>query len=197
MTQDSTPKFRPLPALLMVLILAALAVGGWWLKTQPPSSPSNTAPPAKSLNPPNTSQKVTLTLYLPNANAMLEKHTTEEALATPLHFKNLAPVAFSLLQKEAPGDFPAGTKLLGVQTQGKDVAVLNFNSNFNAPAFWQGSSRTLMTVYSIVNTITALPADDFKAQEVLFLVDGKPIEVLGDLEVHDPLKPDQQWVEQH
>jgi hypothetical protein len=55
----------------------------------------------------------------------------------------------------------------------------------------------MMGTYSIVNTITALPADDFKAQQVQFFIEGKPIAVLGELDVQDPLKPDMQWLQKN
>jgi spore germination protein GerM len=198
MAQDNQNNFRPLPIVLMVLILAAVAAGSWWVKTHPSAPVVNTAGMTSPLPGTSTSRQhhqVSITLFIPNDNAMLEKHTVEDDAATSTHFKDLAQSAFTLLQSKSPGNFPAGTKLLGIQTGNDGTASLNFNSSFANSSFWHGSARTLMTTYSIVNTITALQADDFKAQQVQFLVEGKPVGALGGLDVHDPLKADMQWVQ--
>jgi hypothetical protein len=199
MTPDNQTNFRPLPIVVMVLILAAVAVGGWWLKNHPTSPTLNTATMPTSSFPAQTSSQepVELTLFVPNDNAMLEKHSVKDSIGSSAHFADLAKDAFTLLQEKAPDNFPAGTKLLDVKTNDDGTAVLNFNSKFNDSSFWHGSARTLMGTYSIVNTITAIPADDFRAQQVQFQVEGKPIAVLGELDVNDPLKPEMQWVQQN
>lgn len=196
MTTDNQPRFRALPLVLMVLVLAALAAGGWWLKSRPTNPIQNTAgvlAPIPSSNniPP---QHVSITLYLPNANAMLEKHVVEANVSQ--HFKPLAKKAIALMMEKSPDNFPTGTKLLDVETGTNDVATINFNENFTDNSFWQGSARTMMTVYSIVNTIADLSADDFNAQKVKIVVNGESPEVLGALEVNDPLTPDMQLVAQ-
>lgn len=199
MTQDNPTNFRPLPVVLMVLILAAVALGGWWLKSQPPSPVLNTAgmtTPSPEVKAPNN-KNITLTLFIPNDNAMLEKHAVTDTNRTSAHFADLAQNAFALLLQKAPANFPKETKLINVKTNPDGTAILNFNSKFNDSSFWHGSALTLMGTYSIVNTMTALPADDFKAQQVQFQVEGKPIAVLGGLDVHDPLKPDMQWVQKN
>lgn len=197
MTQDNQTNFRPLPVILMVLILAAVALGGWWLKNQPPAPVINSAgmiAPSEPGTPTNT-EEVSLTLFVPNDDAMLEKQTQNDVKSTSTHFADLAKSAFSLLLQKAPDNFPQGTQLLDVKTGEDGTAILNFNSRFNDPSFWHGSALTLMATYSIVNTITAIPADDFKAQQVQFQVEGKPLAVLGQLDVLDPLKPEMQWVQ--
>lgn len=197
MTPDKPTNFRPLPVILMVLILAAVAFGGWLLKNQPPSPVVNAAGVTKPLPQAKiqTRHDTKLTLFIPNDNAMLEKHTVTATEHTSDSFADLAQNAFSLLLKKAPDNFPAGTKLLDVKTGDDGTAILNFNSKFNDSSFWHGSALTLMATYSIVNTITTIPADDFKAQQVQFHVEGKPIAVLGGLDVHDPMKPEMQWVQ--
>ena len=198
MTQDNQTNFRPLPVILMVLVLAGVAFGGWWIKNQPPTPVLNTAGtvPLPSNNTPSNAEDVALTLFIPNDNAMLERHTVTGA-SPSTHFTDLAKSAFSLLLQKAPESFPAGTQLLNVTTNPDRTAILNFNSQFTEPSFWQGSARTMMTTYSIVNTITALPADDFSAQQVQFQVEGEPLVVLGELDVQDPLKPEMQWVQKN
>lgn len=196
MTQDNQTNFRPLPVILMVLILATVALGGWWLKSHPFA---NTAQINQSIQPVKTPDKkpTSLTLFIPNENAMLEKHTLQIEGNTSTHFADLSKFAFSTLMKKAPYNFPKGTELLDVKTKDDGTAILDFNSKFADAKFWQGSATTMMGTYSIVNTITALPADDFKAQQVQFLIEGKPIAVLGELDVQDPLKPDMQWLQKN
>lgn len=198
MTQDNPTNFRPLPIVLMVLILAAVAFGGWWLKQQPPSPVINSAG-VTTLPQSNTQtlEDTQLTLFVPNDNAMLEKQTVPATESTSASFTDLAKYAISLLLKKAPDVFPAGTQLLDVKTGDNGTAILNFNSKFNDSSFWHGSALTLMGTYSVVNTITAISADDFKAQQVQFQVEGKPLAVLGELDVQDPLKPDMQWVQKN
>jgi len=199
MTQDNSNNFRPLPVILMVVILAAIASGGWWLKTHRPTTSAN----AVQINPPTTpvetsdKKSISLTLYIPNDNAMLEKHSVKDSIGSSAHFADLAKNACSLLQEKAPDNFPKGTKLIDVKTKPDGTAILNFNSKFNDSSFWNSSALALMGTYSIVNTITAIPADDFKAQQVQFQVEGKPIVVLGELDVSDPLKPETQWVQKN
>lgn len=183
----------------MVLILATVGIGGWMLKNKPPATSANTLqlnPPAQSMVVPEKKQ-VSITLYVPNENAMLERRPFELELTNSSHFSDLAKIAFATLMKKAPYNFPKGTKLLNVTTKDDGTALLDFNSNFTDPSFWQGSATTMMGTYSIVNTITALPTEDFKAQQVQFLVEGKPIAVLGELDVQDPLKPDMQWLQKN
>jgi|GEM_PF-5709827 len=198
MTQDNKSNFRPLPFLLMIVVLIALAAGGWWVKTHSTDT-LNTA----GITTPSTGQtgidatQHELTLYLPNNNAMLEKSSVAAPTGTASDFVSQAKAAIAVMQEKSPDDFPSGTQLLDVKTGGDGTAVLNFNAKFTDGQFWQGSARTNMTIYSIVNTITAISADDFQAQQVQFQVEGKPIEVLGEFDAHDPLEPDMQWVDQH
>jgi hypothetical protein len=196
MTQDNQTNFRPLPVILVVLILAVVAFGGWWLKSHPLASTATTVQPVQPVTPPEK-KPVSLTLFIPNENAMLEKHTLTLNDATSTHFSDLAKIAFAALKQKAPYNFPKGTELLDVKTKDDGTAILDFNSKFADTGFWQGSATTTMGTYSIVNTITALPADDFKAQQVQFYIEGKPIAVLGELDVQDPLKPDMQWLQKN
>jgi hypothetical protein len=196
MTQDNQTNFRPLPVILMVLILAAVAFGGWWLKSHPSANSTPINQPVQPIKIPDK-KSISLTLFVPNENAMLEKHSFNLEDSTSAHFTDLAKVAFAALMKKAPYNFPKGTELLDVKTKENGTAILDFNSKFADASFWQGSATTMMGTYSIVNTITALPADDFKAQQVQFLIEGKPIAVLGELDVQDPLKPDMQWLQKN
>ena len=199
MTQDNSHNVRPLPVVLIVIILAVIAVGGWWVKSRPvaPSTASNIPQTTTPLPTQPAKQQTELTLYVPNDSAMLEKQTDKVTVDSSSPFEDLAKKAFALLQQKAPKNYPNGAELLDVKTGKDGTAILNFNSNFKNASFWQGSTRTLIGIYSIVNTVTAIPADDFKAQQVEFQVEGKPIAVLGELDVSDPLKSEMQWVQKN
>ncbi len=57
-----------------------------------------------------------------------------------------------------------------------------------------GSSAELMTIYSIVNTLTANIAE---AKKVQFLFNGKPVETIaGHIDCSDPIYPKQEMVQQ-
>ena len=78
-----------------------------------------------------------------------------------------------------------------------DRTVLNFNSAFTNSAFWQGSTRTLASVYALVNT--ALESQKTVAGqsgrgEVIFLIEGRPVSALGELDTSEPLATDLKMV---
>ena len=75
------------------------------------------------------------------------------------------------------------------QADGSNVVEANFNDKFAQPDFWQGSTQTQMTVYSLVNTLAAVDNPE-KQVRVRFLVEGKPVEFLGELDAKDPFEPD-------
>ena len=57
-----------------------------------------------------------------------------------------------------------------------------------------GSSAELMTIYSIVNTLTA---NITEAKKVQFLFNGKPVETIaGHIDCSDPIYPKQEMVQQ-
>ena len=87
--------------------------------------------------------------------------------------------------KDLRPTIPAGTRLLGVEITGK-VAYVDFSKEFvdNHPG---GSAAEIATVYSIVNTLTALEGID----KVAFKVEGKPLALLkGHLDLTEPLGRD-------
>jgi spore germination protein GerM len=116
---------------------------------------------------------------------------TELPTAPDTAFSLLAADSLRLLFKKAPENFPPGTKLIDSPKLDGDAVRVNLSKEFQTPEFWQGSTQTQMTVYSIVNTVAAVESgDDTKPLKVLFLVDGKPVDVLGELDVSEPLEPD-------
>ncbi|PRX17802.1 sporulation and spore germination protein [Orenia metallireducens] len=77
---------------------------------------------------------------------------------------------------------PTQTKLLGVEVKER-IAIVNFSKEIQTK-HWGGSTGETITVYSIVNTLTALDGID----KVQILVEGVKVQTLvGHLELDNPL----------
>ncbi len=77
---------------------------------------------------------------------------------------------------------PEGSKLLDYELEAK-VLTLNFSLELR-DNHWGGSTGELMTIYSIVNTFTALD----KVESVKILLEGEEVETLvGHLDLSQPL----------
>jgi germination protein M len=76
--------------------------------------------------------------------------------------------------------FPKGTKVLGLVVK-DGLATINMSKEFLAKG--QGEYERTMSLYAIVNTLTEFP--DIK--KVLFQAEGKKIDVLGQMDMSEPL----------
>ncbi|OCL25375.1 spore gernimation protein [Orenia metallireducens] len=77
---------------------------------------------------------------------------------------------------------PTQTKLLGIELKGR-TATVDFSKEIQTN-HWGGSTGETVTVYSIVNTLTALDGVD----KVQILVEGSKVQTLvGHLELEEPL----------
>jgi hypothetical protein len=218
-TPDRTPP-PPRSSILWILLLPLiLLVGAMWQDWRTPDRPSTppqvdnggdtivpTPPPVATPRPKPTPRPtpstngtpVKLTLFVPNENGELQQSVvtdpallnTELPTAPSTHFSVVAATALRLLLKKAPENFPTGTKLLAAPKLEDDVVRLNLSKEFQQPEFWQGSAQTQMTVYSIVNTVAAVESGDTKPVKVQLLVEGKPLDVLGEFDVSEPMEPD-------
>ncbi|HEY8426601.1 MAG TPA: GerMN domain-containing protein [Limnochordales bacterium] len=80
---------------------------------------------------------------------------------------------------------PPGTRPLGVHVD-DGVATVDFSREI-IERHWGGSTAELLTVYGIVNTLTAAPG----IQRVQIRVEGRPIETLaGHVDLSQPLPAD-------
>jgi hypothetical protein len=217
--RTETPKRIPPPqkssilgVLLLPLILLIGAVWQSWRKSEPPSSqppkvnrgprrqptPRPQPKPTPQSTPTAEGTAVKLTLFVPNENGELQRSVVTDPKLSSNNLPTAPDSAFSVLAadslkwlfKKAPENFPTGTKLLTPPKLEDNVVRLNLSKEFQQPDFWQGSTQTLMTVYSIVNTVAAVEAGDTKPIKVQLLVEGKPIDVLGELDVSEPLEAD-------
>jgi hypothetical protein len=89
----------------------------------------------------------------------------------------------------SPQSFPAGTQVRSVEI-GENEARVDFNRNFAQPQFWQGETKTLLAVYSVVNTLASVNAPEGRNLPIRLLVEGKPIQTLGEFDTSDPIEPD-------
>ncbi|HVF10049.1 MAG TPA: GerMN domain-containing protein [Abditibacteriaceae bacterium] len=210
--QPVRPPKRSLTPWVLLLPIALLA-GGWWMMNREPDEPK--APPVDNVvtaptprpeptvkptaaKPAPGGDLLKVTVFMPDDNGTLRRRTVTEPdlkiteLPTPpsTYYKVVAARAVALLLKQSPQDFPAGTRLISLkQANGSNIVQANFNDKFAQPDFWQGSTQTQMTVYSIVNTLAAVDNPEKKVR-VQFLIEGKPVDILGELDTAEPFEPD-------
>jgi len=117
--------------------------------------------------------------------------------------------ALRLMLKAAPGDFPSGTRLVDQKTErpktplqriavrsnmDRCLATVNLSKQFENPDFWQGSTRTISTIYAIVNTVSKTVGSECDETKVQLLIEGKPASTLGEFDASDPIEPDMSLV---
>lgn len=86
--------------------------------------------------------------------------------------------------KDVVNLFPEGTRLLSLEVAG-GVARINLSPEFLS-GYPSGSLVERLLIYSLVNTVCELP--DVSA--VQLLVDGRPVQAVGHLDLEEPLAPE-------
>ncbi len=154
---------------------------------------------------PNASE-LKLILFVPNEDARLDRKilpsdikleaSAESATNRTQQKAKIATAAVQKLLQTAPEDFPAGTQLVAPAQIKGGVLELNFNEKFTDPSFWQGSARVLSSLQAITHTAVESKnqISGSEADGVRFLVDGKRIEILGELDMSDPVQIDETMV---
>jgi len=137
-------------------------------------------------------ETITITLYYANSNA--DKVVPEEREIVIGKDTQIERAIFEELQKDPKiaglySAIPEGTKLISVSTEG-GVCTLNLSREFidNNPG---GSAGELMALYSIVNTLTALP----DINEVQFLIEGQKEDVYIHTVFNEPFKKNNDIIE--
>jgi len=107
--------------------------------------------------------------------------------------KNIYANALSRLfeevnSKDAANPIPRGTKVLGLELK-DGLASVNLSKEFR-DNFQGGSDAEAMTIGALLKTLAQFP----KIKHVRLLVDGKPLETLGHLDLSEPL--DVKWTGQ-
>jgi len=138
--------------------------------------------------PPSGKQEYSFTLFVPNDAGDLVKRQSKDEIVLPADPQQAraaqAKHVVAELMKAAPDDFPKGARLLKTSAEGPTVK-LDFNDAFTAQSFWQGATRTTVTIYALVNTVVASTPE---TKNVQFLVNGKPVEVLGEMDAAEPFQ---------
>jgi germination protein M len=176
---------KPHKNMLLILFLAAVTLtiallffglGQNIAPTPPPQPPVSPQPPAE----------VAVTLYFSDAQAM---YLEPEQRIVARGDVPLAEVVIRELMKGRDGQgtgspIPKGTRLLGISvTDG--IAHVNFSSEFQTK-HWGGTTGEAHTVFAITNSLAELPG----IERVQFLLEGKPLETLGHMDLTQPIAPD-------
>jgi len=177
---------------------------------EPTSTPTPVAEP-RSL-PTVVASPRKLFFYVPGEDGLLHRQELEEEYSAPYpgaatdeEYKALAAErALQLMLTQNASFFPSGTRLVGTQaadgtrTPGsairwdktKSLAKVDLNGDFVQRDFWQGSTKTLIGIYAIVNSVAANLTKNDGGASVQILIDGKPINVIGEFYAYEPMAAD-------
>jgi len=172
------PSFWTMLVVLAVVSLLGYLLGWRLLGTPPPPPPP----------PPPLPDQVQATLWLPvegpgsSGLKAFKRALPRENL--PLEIVE-ALLAGPQTGEEAINLVPSGTRLLGVSLKGP-VAEIDLSREFrdNLPA---GEQVTYLLVYSLVNSLCELD----EVTEVQLLIEGQALRNLGELDLGEPLSPDE------
>lgn len=174
--------------MVVLLLLVALALSGCsGADGVSPIKPGSE--PAKAVEQKPAEIKTTeITVYRAPKNG--EQKLVAERVRYAMGNKSKEEAALDALLNTAPTSktlqnlFPAGTKLRGVTVK-NGIAYVDFNQAFAKKV--PGSYTQLMMVNAVVATLTENP----EVKKVQFLVEGKKLTVLGQLDMADPLTRNQ------
>jgi hypothetical protein len=199
---SAKPRNRSLTGWALVLPVALIG-GLFWFNDRPPApttdtSITETATPSATPDGGGGSAALpaVVQIYLPDENGTLttQKATLQRTDGVWANQASRGKQVIESLLTKSPADFPSGTKVLDTTYGGDGTLDLNFNEAFRSPNFWQGSARTLSTVYAIVNSVVKQQYAGDSVSKVRILIEGKPVDVLGELDLSEPLGPDMSLV---
>lgn len=149
--------------------------------------------------PNSTTQEANqVVLYVPNDQAELTRQPISlDKLGVgklegglEKNFETVGKAALNRIFTKYPAYFPAGTRVESLKKTGNEV-TLDLPADFATSPLWEkGDSFGLVASNSIVNTLAAVAGDGTLAPiKVRFLSGGKSFEVLGQIDMTDPLEP--------
>jgi hypothetical protein len=137
-----------------------------------------------------------LTIYLPAKHGKLERRVVKGKLydqmptAPTTYASVVAEKALPLLFQKAQSSFPRGTKLTRFPEIEDDFVMrVSLSKQFLQRGFWNSQEKVLSAVYAIVNTAVegyGLPENSLR---VRFLIEGKPLRNLANMDMRKPLRP--------
>jgi len=186
---------RVLPIVIGVVAGAALA----WLamsSLQRAITPRATPPPTSAATPPGGTAHITATLFYASEDGLaLVPVRREVPLADGVVAQGRQIIAAELQPAPAPylSVIPAGTTLRAFYLTERGDAFIDVSSQITS-AHPGGTTTELLTVYALINAVTAnLPA----VQRVQILVDGHEVDTIaGHVDVRRPLRRDASLVRQ-
>ncbi len=175
-----------------------------------PDATQNGTPAPTPTVPDNETKPVPLVLFALNDDALLERKTPKAMLppvvaslatdktARRQWLETGGATAVRALMQDTPTDWPKATLLRGVKVEDNTFQV-DFNAAFNQSGFWQGSALVTGVTQSIAWTLDGVrrglaraTATEIAPMNVQLTVEGKPLQLLGELEVGSKITPDEQ-----
>lgn len=164
-------------------------------ETTPTSEPTPTFQP----QPRKVSPKVTL--FVPANDGKLHRRTLKgglpmtEGLGPSLEETRAqaATRVLNLLLQQSREFFPKGTRLMQAVRDQDGVLVVSLNRQFEQSDLWQSEEETQQAVYAIVNTVAFSNPASAKSG-VRLLIEGKPVESLGEMDASEPFEPNMDLV---
>jgi hypothetical protein len=205
--QSSRAPEKPLEALDMSATLGSGSHHKPATATEPPDNPALLS---------SSSERV---LFVPDDNGDLKRVAVKDDYSGPtsdwpdFYGKMAAHLVNDFLFAKFPQHFPPGSEVVAPAKVQGDIVTLDFNQQFAKPEFWQGETKTLAAIYSIINTVVVFDTETKtraatlngeksgakvnSQYKVRFLIEGKAIPVLGEFETNEPVEPDMGMVARH
>jgi hypothetical protein len=198
--------------LWVLLLPLALLIGTVWRMwrvpnefTLPPtddtSRPSKPKPkphhtPGTVAKAPTAAPKLPakVTVFVPDDDARLQPQTIVNPVSkssgdSGKDYLKVADAALKALAKKSPDLFPPGSFIGPVQREGDLVKVNLSRKWYEMPQWNQGASFATLAQDSIVDTLAAADGKSPSPIKVQFLQEGKPAELLGELDLSEPISP--------
>lgn len=173
----------------LILLMLGVAIGGFLLGRAfaPRTTPPLPAPVQERRDLETTTRRVRLYFAAPTADRLQEE---ERSISRSASFLDEAKQAVAELikgpQNGLAPTLPSGVELRQLYIDGRGVAYVDFSKDLQAkhPG---GSNGELLTIYSIVNTLTA---NFDQIQRVKILVEGSEVLTLaGHIDTRHPFAP--------
>ncbi|GAW90974.1 GerMN domain-containing protein [Calderihabitans maritimus] len=182
--------------ILFLVAMLVLGVAGCTTRGEPEGVNQNPSPPPDSGQPKETTNdKITVTLYFADTQAMYvvpetreitlndeEKQSQEKLVKRILEELIAGPVSPSLHRT-----IPDGVTVNAVDIQG-DIAYIDFSREMVAN-HWGGAAGEAMTINSIVNTLTELEG----INKVMMTVDGGTM-LIEHMVIEEPLERNESMI---
>lgn len=193
----------------VLLLPLALFAGALWQRERGPDRPlgnmdmngvvtrnatNNSVDNTVGTDTPTRPGTVTYTIYVPNDDGKLQRKTiTEKApssSADDAAQPRNANRALELLFQNAPELFPDNTKLTNgglkrAPGEAGNLWQVSFNEDFQQADRWRSETITRVALGAIA--LTAESSLDASSPQIQILVDGKPVQTLGEYDVSDPI----------